>query len=85
MTWMQDHRRIIHDLVIQKRATGLSPPEEEILEKLEAEELLNVRGNHVAPDCNCTPSIDSVCLGMKPRASRKGPVLTETGESEMPR
>lgn len=50
LTWMQDHRQIIHDLVIQKRATGLSPPEEELLEKLEAEELLNVRGNVIVPD-----------------------------------
>ncbi len=49
LTWMQDHRQIIHDLVIQKRATGLSPPEEEILEWLEASELHDARSNEFAP------------------------------------
>lgn len=36
---LPDQRQIIHDLTLQKRATGLSPPEQEILEQLEAEEL----------------------------------------------
>ncbi len=37
---LPDQRQMIHDLILQKRATGLSPPEQKALEQLEAEELL---------------------------------------------
>lgn len=37
---LPDQRQMIHDLILQKRATGLSPPEQKVLEQLEAEELL---------------------------------------------
>ena len=35
---LPDQRQIIHDLTLQKHASGLSPPEEEILARLEATE-----------------------------------------------
>lgn len=38
----QDQRQQIHDLTLQKH-TGLSPPELEVLEHLEANELLDAR------------------------------------------
>lgn len=38
-----NRRRQIHDLILRKHASGLSPPEEAILEKLEATELSNDR------------------------------------------
>ncbi len=36
---LPEQRQLIHDLVMMHRATGLSPPEEEILQKLEGEEM----------------------------------------------
>ena len=33
---LPDQRQAIHDLTLQKHATGLSPPDEDILEKTEA-------------------------------------------------
>jgi len=36
---LPDLRRQIHDLVVTKRSTGLSPPEEKLLLYLEAKEL----------------------------------------------
>ena len=35
---LPDLRQQIHDLTVTKRATGLSPPEEHVLEQLEAQE-----------------------------------------------
>lgn len=43
-----DQRQLIHDLT-QTKHSGLSPPELELLEKLEAMELLNSRSNEFAP------------------------------------
>ena len=31
-------RQLIHDMTLQKRATGLSPPEEQLLDRLEMNE-----------------------------------------------
>ena len=36
---LPDLRHEIHDLTVQKHSSGLSPPEEEILERLEVQEL----------------------------------------------
>ena len=35
---LHEQRQIIHDLTLLKHATGLSPPEMEMLEQLEADE-----------------------------------------------
>ena len=39
LTLLPEQRQIIHDLILQKHATGLSPPEQEILLILESQEL----------------------------------------------
>ena len=41
-------RQTIHDLIIQSHCSGLSPPEEEMLEKMEAQEASGTRSN----DCS---------------------------------
>ena len=40
---LPDRRQEIHDLILMKHSTGLSPPEEQILNTLEANELLDTR------------------------------------------
>ena len=35
---LSDYRQLIHDLTIQKRSSGLSPPEEELLLRMESQE-----------------------------------------------
>ena len=37
---ISEWRQHIHDLCIRSRTTGLSPPEQELLDKLEGQELL---------------------------------------------
>ena len=37
---LPEQRQIIHDLILLQKASGLSPPEQEQLEQLEAKELL---------------------------------------------
>jgi len=37
---LSDYRQLIHDLTMQKRSTGLSPPEEELLLQMEAQEIV---------------------------------------------
>ena len=43
-----DQRQMIHDLTLTKHS-GLSPPELELLDELEAKELLDTRSNEFAP------------------------------------
>ncbi len=42
---LPEQREIIHDLTIRKHTTGLSPPEEDILSKMEASENFSKPGS----------------------------------------